>query len=66
MHVLYCNTSINDIHVQVCQDISDGSAAALIHTAQFSCLELYIFFCHHFAKFSNEFWICIIASAFSA
>ena len=34
VHIQHCYAEINDFHAQVCQYVSDGSAAARVHLAQ--------------------------------
>ena len=66
MHVQYGHTAVNNIHVIVCKNIGDCSAATLIYLSKFCCLERYIVFIHNIAKLCNIFRIRIIRTAFSS
>ena len=66
MHVLYRNTSINDIHVLVSHDVSDCSASTNVYLAKFTCLEIAVIFIHDLADLSHVFSIRIVTAAFTS
>ena len=39
MHIQYCHTTVDYLHVVVSKDISNRSAAALIYFTKLRCLE---------------------------
>ena len=40
MHIQHCDSAVDNAHVQVTEDVSDSSAAALVYFSKLCCLEL--------------------------
>ena len=65
MHVLYCNTTVDDFHSIVGQDICYGAAAAFVHLAQFRCLIGDLFGIQNISQFCDVFRIGVVGTGFT-
>ena len=66
MHVEHCHTTVDDLHIQIAQDVSDCSATTCIYLTEFCGLEGHICVIHDFAHFSHIFCACIVGTGLAA